>query len=501
MSEAVRGEELGVRSAADTAALGLLTRSKAKRLVVDSRLVRPGDAFAAYPGDETDGRKYIAQAIAAGACAVLWDSDGFAWDGAWSVANLGVAGLRREIGAIASEFYCEPSRSLWMIGVTGTNGKTSCAHWLANSLATVGRKTALIGTLGNGFPGALSATANTTPDAVTLHGLLKDYQDQGAAAVAMEVSSHGLDQGRVNGVHFDVALLTNLSRDHLDYHGNMASYAAAKAGLFTWPGLQFAVLNLDDPFGVELAGKLGCGGVKVAGYGFHGEAEGCQIAVKGRELVLSAAGMSFEVATPWGKARIASPLLGRHNASNLLGVLATLLVSGIELGDAASALGSIQQVSGRLQQFGGKDKPLVVVDYAHTPDALEKVLVALREILPSSAALTCVFGCGGNRDKGKRPLMGGVVSRLADNAIVTSDNPRHEDPRAIIEEIVVGMGANFHVEEDRAAAIDQAIHNAKPGDIVLIAGKGHEDYQEINGVKLPFSDAEVAQRALQEYPC
>jgi UDP-N-acetylmuramoyl-L-alanyl-D-glutamate--2,6-diaminopimelate ligase len=303
-------------------------------------------------------------------------------------------------------------------------------------------------------------------------------------------------------VHFDVALLTNLSRDHLDYHGDMASYAAAKATLFDWPGLQYAILNLDDPFGVELAAKLGCSGVKIVGYGFHGEAQGCQIAIKGRDLQMSADGLHFEVATPWGKANIASAMLGRFNASNLLGVLATLLVSGATLELAVAALGRIQPVPGRLQQFGGGDKPLVVVDYAHTPDALEKVLQALREIVGTQGNLSCVFGCGGNRDKGKRPLMGAVASALADRATVTSDNPRHEDPRAIIDEIVAGMGANFHVEEDRAAAIDQAIRQAKRGDIVLIAGKGHEDYQDINSVKLPFSDAEVAQRALQEYqPC
>jgi UDP-N-acetylmuramoyl-L-alanyl-D-glutamate--2,6-diaminopimelate ligase len=282
----------------------------------------------------------------------------------------------------------------------------------------------------------------------------------------------------------------------------MDSYAAAKATLFGWPGLQYAVLNLDDPFGVELAGKLGCSGVKVAGYGFEGEAEGCHMLVRGRGLGMDENGLRFEVATPWGKASISSAMLGRFNASNLLGTLAVLLVSGIPLETAVAALVQVRAVAGRVQQLGGKDKPLVVVDYAHTPDALEKVLQALREIKTAQASLICVFGCGGNRDKGKRPLMGAVASRLADSTIVTSDNPRNEDPCAIIEEITSGMEANFHVEEDRAAAIDRAIRHARPGDIVLIAGKGHEDYQEIKGVKLPFNDVEVAQRALQEYqPC
>ena len=499
MTNLVRGEELGVRSGE---ALDFITQSGAQRLVSDSRHVQPGDVFAAYPGDEADGRDFIPQAIAAGANAVLWDSDGFSWNDDWKVPGLGIAGLRQAIGEIASQFCGEPSKYLWNVGVTGTNGKTSCAHWIARCLAEAGRKTALIGTLGNGFPNELSATANTTPDAVTLHNLLRHYQEQGASAVAMEVSSHGLHQGRVNGVHFDVALLTNLSRDHLDYHGDMASYAAAKATLFDWPGLQYAVLNLDDPFGVELAGRLGCSGVKVAGYGFEGEAEGCHMLIRGRGLGMDENGLSFEVATPWGKAAISSTMLGRFNASNLLGTLAVLLVSGIPLEAAVAALAQVKAVAGRVQQLGGAGKPLVVVDYAHTPDALEKVLQTLREIKSAQASLICVFGCGGNRDKGKRPLMGAAASRLADSAIVTSDNPRNEAPRAIIEEITRGMEANFHVEEDRAAAIDRAIRQARPGDIVLIAGKGHENYQEIKGVKLPFSDAEVAQRALQEYqPC
>lgn len=469
------------------------------RLCADSRKLQPGDTFAAYPGDESDGRNFIPQAIAAGANAVLWDSDEFSWNGDWKANNLGIAGLRQKIGTIASEVCGEPSKKLWTIGITGTNGKTSCSHWVARCLSAAGRKAALIGTLGNGFPDALTSTANTTPDAVTLHTLLREYLDQGASAAVMEVSSHGLHQGRVNGMHFDVALLTNLSRDHLDYHGDMDSYAAAKAMLFDWPGLKYAVLNLDDPFGVELAGKLGCSGVKVVGYGFEGEAEGCQIQIKGRNLDMDENGLRFEVATTWGKASISSAILGRFNASNLLGTLAALLVSGIPFETAVAALSQVKAVAGRVQQFGGAGKPLVIVDYAHTPDALEKVLQTLREIKTAQASLICVFGCGGNRDKGKRPLMGAVASRLADSSIVTSDNPRNEDPRTIMAEITHGMEANFHIEEDRAAAIDRAIRQSRPGDVVLIAGKGHENYQEIKGVKFPFSDAEVAQRALQGY--
>jgi UDP-N-acetylmuramoyl-L-alanyl-D-glutamate--2,6-diaminopimelate ligase len=468
-------------------------------LTVDSRQVKPGDAFVAYPGERLDGRKFIAQAIAAGANAVLWEREDFEWNVEWQVPNLPVDGLRDKIGDIASQAYGEPSRQLRTIGITGTNGKTSCGHWIAQCLTDLGRKAALVGTLGNGFPGALTPSANTTPDAVSLHALLRDYLADDAQCVAMEVSSHGLAQGRVNGVHFDIAVFTNLSRDHLDYHGDMASYAAAKAGLFAWPELQYAVLNMDDPFGVELAGKLGCSGVQTVGYSLEGRNEDCRFAVLARDLIADAEGIRFKAVTPWGTAQLSSQLLGRFNASNLLAALAVLLVSGIELEDAVRELGKVESVAGRVQRLGGEGKPLVVVDYAHTPDALEKVLGTLREIMGEKNKLICVFGCGGERDRGKRPLMGSVASRLADSVIVTSDNPRGEDARAIIDEIIAGMGANYHVIDDRAAAIDAAVRGAKPDDVVLIAGKGHEDYQEIKGVKLPFADADVARRVLQGY--
>jgi UDP-N-acetylmuramoyl-L-alanyl-D-glutamate--2,6-diaminopimelate ligase len=472
--------------------------AKITRLSVDSRTLQAGDTFVAYPGDGADGRHFIPQAIKAGASGVLWESQDFAWNAEWNLPNLGESDLRSKAGFWADEVYEHPSRDMWVIGVTGTNGKTSCAHWLAQSLAASGKPTASIGTLGSGFPGKLSQTGYTTPDAITLQTQLKDFKDQGAQAIAMEVSSHGLDQGRVNGVKFDVAMLTNLSRDHLDYHGDMQSYARAKARLFERKELQYAVLNLDDPFGQSLAGKPACCGVKIVGYGFQNKPENCQIAVLGKNLEMSASGMRFEVATPWGKTHVESAMLGRFNAANLLGTLATLLVSGVELERAAHELAQVQPVAGRLQTFGGESRAVVVVDYAHTPDALEKVLLALREITPTDACLICVFGCGGNRDKGKRPLMGRIASELADSVIVTSDNPRNEDPKHIIEQITSDMRANFHVEEDRAAAIDIAIRQARPGDIVLVAGKGHEDYQEIAGIKYPFSDVEVAQRILQE---
>ena len=471
-----------------------------ERLCADSRRVQPGDTFVAYPGEAQDGRTHIGAALAAGATSVLWESQGFAWDAAWSVPNLGIAGLRGAVGEIASHVYGHPSRELWVIGVTGTNGKTSCAHWLAQCLSALGRKTAVLGTLGNGFLGELAPAANTTPDAIGLHALLREYLRQGAQCVAMEVSSHGLAQGRVAGVAFDVALLTNLSRDHLDYHGDMESYARTKAGLFAWRGLKQAVLNLDDEFGASLAETLDRDRVNVVGYGL-GRGD-----VRGSELQVNERGLAMMVQTPWGDGQIGSGLVGSFNASNLLGVLAALLVSDVALDAALQQLSLVQAPPGRMQRIGGDGAPLVVVDYAHTPDALEKVLRTLREIMalpkPDGGgrhpALICVFGCGGERDKGKRPLMGEVVSRLADSVIVTSDNPRGEDAHAIIADICAGLRANHHVIEDRASAIFHAIAQAHAGDVVLIAGKGHEQYQEIHGERLPFSDLDVAQRALSE---
>ena len=466
------------------------------QLTADSRQVQPGDTFAAFPGEAGDGRKHIGAAVAAGANAVLWEMEGFEWNPQWQVPNLAIQDLRERIGAIASQVYGEPSQSMWVIGVTGTNGKTSCSHWLAQALTNLGRKTALVGTLGNGFHGALTTSTHTTPEAVSLQRQLADYLAQGAQCVAMEVSSHGLAQGRVNGVKFDVALLTNLTRDHLDYHGDMQSYARAKAALFNWPGLKHAVLNLDDTFGAELAAKLDRKQVAVLTYGI-GRGD-----VAASNLRVSAAGVEMDVTTQWGVAHLKSPLIGTFNAANLLGVLAVLLVSGVKLNDAVQQLAAVTPPPGRMQRLGGDGAPLVVVDYAHTPDALEKVLQTLRDLLPQDARLICVFGCGGERDKGKRALMGDAASRLADKVVVTSDNPRSENARAIIEDILEGMRANYEVIEDRADAIFQAIGVARPIDVVLVAGKGHEAYQEIAGTRFPFSDAEVAARALQErVPC
>ena len=464
-------------------------------LASDSRKSAPGVVFAAYPGETRDGRDYIVQAVAQRVDGVLWEADRYQWDPALGVPNAGVVGLKSRIGEIAAHVYGEPSRAMHMIGITGTNGKTSVAHWVAQAFAQLGQKIAVIGTVGNGFPGALTPALNTTPDAIELQQRLAKYRKQGAVACAMEVSSHGLEQGRVNGTAFNVAVLTNLSRDHLDYHGNMDNYANAKARLFSWPGLDWLVLNVDDAFGQRLERAVNA--ARVAGYGFQ------RGAVVGDKLRLSQAGLHLQVRSDWGSAELEVPLLGRFNAANVLAALATLLVSDVKLDDACKALAHIAPPPGRMQILGGNVHPLAVVDYAHTPDALEKVLATLREIV-SGGRLICVFGCGGNRDKGKRPLMGQVAAAGADEVWITSDNPRNEDPQHIISEILAGASDAksdhpVHVEPDRARAIFEAIGGAHHGDVVLIAGKGHEDYQEIANERLPFSDVAVANKALEAW--
>jgi len=399
--------------------------------------------------------------------------------------------LRQALGEIASHALHHPSRKLWVAGITGTNGKTSCSQWVAQSLCELGRRTAVVGTLGNGFPGALDPALHTTPDVIVLHRLLAEFLQGGATAVAMEVSSHGLEQGRVNGVNFNAAMFTNLSRDHLDYHGSMEQYGAAKAKLFHWPSLEYAVVNLDDAFGEKLAESLDRGRLNVLGYGI-GKGE-----ISGHQLDLSRHGLRLEIQTPWGKSQIESKLLGAFNASNLLGVVGLLLAAGVALGDATRVVSALKPVAGRMQMVREKAGPLIVVDYAHTPDALEKVLQTLRDVRDGPGQLICVFGCGGDRDPGKRPLMGEIATRLADLAIVTSDNPRGEDPARIIDDILAGAGSNYRVRADRAAAILIAIQEAKTEGIVLIAGKGHETYQEIAGMRLPFDDVAVARQILR----
>jgi len=460
-------------------------------LSADSRLITPGDVFLAFPGDVHDGRHYIPQAVAAGAAAVLWEATGYTWPQQTKLPNLPVSGLRTLAAELAVRWYDDPSRALWMTGITGTNGKTSIAHWLGQALTATGRPSAILGTLGNGLCGALTPASHTTPDCVTLQRLLAGYRAAGAQAAVMEVSSHGLAQGRVQGMHFDVAVLTNLSRDHLDYHGDMASYAKAKAKLFGWPGLKWAVLNLDDEFGRTLYMRLQGTQVQRLGYGLQGGE------ILASSLALNAQGIRMAVATPWGRGEIVSPLLGEFNAYNLLAVLGALLAAGVGLDAALGELARLKPVAGRMQTLVPDGPgPTVVVDYAHTPDALEKTLKALRPL--AARRLWCVFGAGGGRDRGKRPLMGGIAAALADAVVVTSDNPRNEAPAEIIADILAGMPPGQTAIVDRAEAIRHAVREAQAGDVVLIAGKGHEDYQEIQGVRQPFSDLAVARAALEE---
>jgi UDP-N-acetylmuramyl-tripeptide synthetase len=465
-----------------------------RRITADSRRVEPGVAFAAYPGMHTDGRRFVPDAIARGAAAVLWEAQSFSWDAKWRAPNLGVEGLQARLGSIADFIHGGPSKALWMTGVTGTNGKTSCALWIAQALDACGRRAAVLGTLGNGLIGALAPATHTTPDVTVLHELLKQFVEAGAKAVAMEVSSHGLDQGRVNGAKFDVALFTNLTRDHLDYHKTMAAYGAAKAKLFTWPGLRTAVINADDAFGQSLIDAARARGQRILTYGFASADIAATVERMDRR------GIALDVSTPWGRAQLAAPMVGAFNAQNLLGVLGVLLASDVPLADAVAALGRLVPPPGRMQRLGGDDKPLVVVDYAHTPDALEKVLLALQPAVTEGGELVCVFGCGGDRDPGKRPEMGRVAAAMATRIVVTSDNPRSEDPAEIAGAVVRGIREAGHrrwtIEGDRAAAIRGAIAEARTGDVVLIAGKGHETYQERVGVRTPFSDAAEAGAAL-----
>lgn len=384
--------------------------------------------------------------------------------------------------------------SLFMIGVTGTNGKTSVTQWLAQALNALGRKCAVVGTLGNGFPGApggLVPGPNTTPGAHVLRELLPDLMRQGAQACAMEVSSIGLHQGRVAGIRFDVAVFTNLTRDHLEYHGTMAAYAAEKAKLFVSPGLGCAVLNLDDPFGVELAARLK-GNVRTIGYTLE-DAVGTDVVLRASDLSESGGGIAFTL----DGVDCRAPVVGRFNAANLLAVIGALRAGGATLADIAAVLPGLTPPAGRMQAIGGNDAPLVVVDYAHSPDALEKVLATLRGTTRARGGrLLCVFGCGGDRDAGKRPLMGAAAERLADAVVLTSDNPRGEAPQAIIAAILAGMTGRPLVEPDRAAAIAGAVARADARDVILLAGKGHETYQEVAGARLPFSDLAVATSAL-----
>ncbi|MBL8471835.1 MAG: UDP-N-acetylmuramoyl-L-alanyl-D-glutamate--2,6-diaminopimelate ligase [Rhodocyclaceae bacterium] len=469
-------------------------------LCADSRRVQAGEVFVATVGANSDARLFMADAAERGAAALLYEAQGWHWDASLRLPNLGVTKLTPLLGDIANQVYGRPSDHLFMVGVTGTNGKTSVSQWCAAALAACGRPCAVIGTLGIGFPGALVPSANTTPDAIAMHSALRDFLAAGACACAMEVSSIGLAQNRVAGVSFDVAVFTNLSRDHLDYHGNMDSYAAAKTRLFAWPGLGAAVINLDDALAPALVETARAQGARITGYSLDA-GRAAQFAVD--DLVFAdaldeAGGLAFDLHAAGQRVRVVAPLVGRFNVSNLLAVTGVLLYAGAGLDAIAAALANLRAPLGRMQCLGGEAEPLVVVDYAHTPDALDKTLQSLRRTASARGGrLVCVFGCGGERDAGKRPLMGEIAARLADRVLITSDNPRSENPLDIIQQIARGAPA-AEICPDRAAAIRQAIATAAPQDVILLAGKGHEPYQEIAGVRHAFSDYDVAQTLLQE---
>lgn len=471
-------------------------------IALDSRQVKPGYLFLACQGLMQRGHDFISAAVAQGAAAVAYEiAEGEAAFMSARVGNVplvGVRNLSQQTGLIAERFYGYPSRDLFVVGITGTNGKTSCSQFLAQALNRDGHPCGVIGTLGNGLAGRLTPGTHTTPDAVTLHRLFAEFRAAGAHGVAMEVSSHALDQGRVAGVTFAAAVFTNLSRDHLDYHGDMAAYGAAKQRLFHAPNLRYAVVNGDDAFGREILATLRPG-VTAVSYGLDAAVAAHVLHVQGTVEQIGRAGMVLAVHSPWGNGQLHSPLLGRFNASNLLAVLATLLVSGTALSEALQRLSRLRSVAGRMECFGADGgRPLVVVDYAHTPDALEQVLIALRE--HCRGQLWCVFGCGGDRDRGKRPLMGAAAARLADRVIVTDDNPRSEDPAQITDDILSGVAdkASMVVIHDRRNAISAAVKQAGPDDVVLVAGKGHETTQQIGTRKYPFRDQEEVRTQLAE---
>jgi UDP-N-acetylmuramoyl-L-alanyl-D-glutamate--2,6-diaminopimelate ligase len=462
-------------------------------LSLDSRKLMPGDVFIALAGSKQHGLMHIDEAIQKGACAIVFDPAGDAAGIAGQlnrVPRIAVANLGLRLGEIAARFYGDPSRRLHVIGLTGTNGKTSCSQFLSQLLDDCG----IIGTLGWGEWGKLNETLNTTPDALAVQWILAQLAAEQKKWVAMEVSSHGLEQGRVNGVRFKGAVLTNISRDHLDYHGSMDAYVQAKMRLFDKPDLSFAVLNLDDVYSNRVMAAVPKN-VALWGYSRRGNKAALAECLVSEHIAYQADGIEFDVRWQDRRQRIHIPLFGEFNIDNVLAVLAVMLALGYSLEESARRLQSLKPVAGRMERFGGDRAPVVFVDYAHTPDAVEKVLSSIRKHCRS--AVWIVLGCGGNRDRGKRSEMGAIAERWADHVIVTDDNPRFEDGQEIVNDIVSECRTEkVKVIRDREKAIQTAVFQAQPADYVVIAGKGHEQYQEINGVKLPFSDAGIVRAAL-----
>ena len=462
-------------------------------LVMDSRDIRPGDAFVAIAGFGAHGLGFVDQARERGAAIILFEPP--APDDLPAPADaVAVPGLRARMGEMANQFHGAPSKAMTMVGVTGTSGKTSTVQLIAQAFEKIGVRTGTIGTLGVGLYGQEVATGFTTPLVLPMHKMLAELRDAGAKAVAMEVSSHALDQGRVDAVHYDIAVFTNLTRDHLDYHGDMESYGAAKAKLFSRPGLRAAVINRDDAFGRRLLDGLRS---PVRGIGISASGDvAADIAATG--VTLDARGIGFDLRIGDRTRYVQSPLLGRFNIDNVLTVAGVLLAEGRGFGEIVDVLESLQPVAGRMNRLGGDGVlPLVVIDYSHKPDPLEQALQSLRAHLKGQ--LTCVFGCGGDRDRGKRPQMAAIAEKLSERVIVTDDNPRTEDGDDIVADIDAGFAKPDAaiVLRDRRAAITRAINEASAADIVLVAGKGHETYQEVAGVKHDFDDMAVARELLE----
>lgn len=477
-------------------------------LSTDTRRIQPGGVFVALKGCRQEGRQFIEQAIEKGAVAILCDhvstdeqTETLIHSNKHKIPLFFIEKLDEKIGEIAAKFYDHPAKKLTIVGVTGTNGKTSCTQWIAKALNALHIRSGVIGTLGYGFPNDLKNAEYTTPFAIDLQRMLAELCEAKASVVAMEVSSHGLAQNRVAGVEFDLAVFTNLTHDHLDYHGDVTHYASAKKRLFAWPDLRQRILNLDDAYGKawfeEFSLQKPC-------YGYSLQFNANQLFPKdflvyAEKFSLSNQGIKASIVTPWGNGILNSPLLGRFNLSNLLAVLTSLCLMKIPFHDALGAVSLLESLPGRMQVIGGKKQPTVVVDYSHTPDSLLQALKSLREHCVGK--LWCVFGCGGDRDKTKRPIMGKIAEEYADYVVITDDNPRHENAKLIVADIVRGLAVDSAavIEHDRRMAIVHAITCANSGDIVLVAGKGHELYQQVGDEKIPFNDVVEAQLALSVY--
>ena len=467
-------------------------------LVADSRRVKPGDGFLAWPGAANDARRFLPQVLAAGATACLVEAEGVQTGNLPDDVRVATyAGLKSAAAPIAAAFFSEPSMALSVLAVTGTNGKTSTAWWMAEALSQLGQHCAVVGTLGIGEPGALVPNGLTTPDPVLFQEQLRCLVDEGFVACAVEASSIGLEERRLDATQIHTAIFTNFTQDHLDYHGSMAAYWAAKEQLFYWPGLKAAVVNIDDARGAELATVLTTGQLNLWTVSCTGPAR-----LWARSIQYGLDSLSFEVVEGEAVCQVTAPVVGEFNVLNLLGVIGALRSLGLPLKAIAAVCRTLTPVPGRMETLTAEAAPLVVIDYAHTPDALEKTLQALKpQVQSRGGKLWCLFGCGGDRDAGKRPLMGAIARHYADHVVLTSDNPRHEEAVDIMAHILAGMPATSAVlqQPDRALAIAAALQQASPQDVVLIAGKGHESYQEIQGVRLPFSDRKQAELALAAY--